>query len=645
MLRQCIALMCLSISVSAWGAGTPNTTIHTGWQSVGPAPGAIEAAVLVDVTARVIYIGSVGGGVLKSTDGGATFTAMNNGLRALTVSAMAMAPDNPDVVYASTLTDVYKTVDGGANWTPTGAIGGVVTLAMDPTDPNILYTGSSPNGGLTKTVDGGATWSSASTGIGTPAVFSVTIDPRNPSVLYAGTLGLGAFKSVDAGVSWAPLNIDTSVWTILVDPADSNVIYAGTNGKGVYQSIDGGTSFAPIGSPTVGVVFALAKSRGRLYAGTASQGVSVSADGGRSWRNAGVSAGLGLILSVDQRGAVYLGTNFDGAFVRPPGEGDWRRLGWAQLRNCACQNGHALAIDPADHKHVFLSTNDGGLLVTNDGGRNWQDGGTHGFVARAPRSIAFDPLEPRRVYAGSFTAGGFFKSEDHGRHWQQRVFGSNALYTTGVAVDPFDQSVYVATLSGDGAWKSVDFGETFTRIDRAAGAAAGVFLGLTGRGIAVDPHNQGVVYIAASRGKTAGVWRSVDGGGSWVRVDTTPTLSVTVDPVDSTRVYAGTSAGTVLKSIDGGLSFSLKSLGLPLDGIQTARTGNVQVNPRNPNIVYAGFEGNGVFKSTDGAESWAPINTDLGDLNVFGLALDLDAPNTIYVSTSSSVYKSTTGGR
>jgi photosystem II stability/assembly factor-like uncharacterized protein len=317
---------------------------------------------------------------------------------------MVMDPTNPEVVYASAPASMYKTVDGGASWSPIGGSG--VSLIIDPSNPNTLYAGLSPSGGVVKSVDGGETFLPASNGLGTPAVFTLAIDPNNPNVLYAGTEGLGAFKSIDGAQTWTPVDIDSTVWSLLIDPTDSNIVYAGTNGHGIYRSVDAGNSFVRIGSPEVGVVFALAKSGRHLFAGTATQGISVSEDGGRRWRNAGVTPNTVLIMSVGVRGEVYAGTNFDGVFVHRAErfedrdhyrahEREWHRLAWQQLQRCACQNGHAIAVDPGDHEHVFLSTNDGGLLVTEDGGRHWSDGGVNGLISRAPYRFRSASAEPR----------------------------------------------------------------------------------------------------------------------------------------------------------------------------------------------------------------------------------------------------------
>src|SRR5450631_111910 len=617
------------------------------WRSVGPAPPAIEASIAIDTATRTVFIASLGGGILKSTDGGQTFAAANQGLDSLVVASLAMAQNDPNLIYAGTGAGIYKTVNGGKTWTATGSADLPLSLIIDPTDPNILYAGF--NGDLQKTTDGGETWVSSANGIDNPLVFSLAIDPNNTSVLYAGTAGTGAFKSVDGGTTWNPLNVDTTVWSLYVDPTNSNVIYAGSNGNGVYKSTNAGASFVLTGSPAVGVVLALVKSGKRLYAGTATQGVSVSKDDGATWTNTGISDGLGLVLSVGSDGSVYAGTNFDGVFERTASTRDsdeddrrasnWRRVAWRQLKDCRCQNGHALGIDPSNHEHVFFSTNDGGLLVTRDGGRNWEDGGENGLTSRAPRSIAFDPQEPKLVYAGSFTGGGLYRSRDHGRHWERRLFGSSKIYVAGVTVDPVDHSIYVSTFrSGDGIWKSTDFGETFMRIDRAPGSLPDDFLALSGRGITVDPQHHHTVLFAGP----SGIWRSTDAGASWINVDQTPSLSVTVDPVEPNIVYAGTFTG-VLKSVDGGASFVSQSDGLP-DGFQTARTGSVQVDPRRHNVLYVAFEGAGVFKSLNGGNSWTAINTGLDDLGVFGIALDADSPDILYVSTNSSVYKTTSGG-
>lgn len=652
-MRMAILVVALASAAGApAGAPSRDSAGPRGWESVGPSPPTIAAPIAADARTHTIYVSSVGGGVIKSTDGGATFHAASNGLPAGTISGLALSPDDPNRAYVNTQFDgFYRTVDGGAHWTG-GAWAGL-NLVMDPGNPLVMYGASGPFDYLLKTVDGGKHWYYAADGLGEALVFAIAVDPRDGNVVYAGSAGQGAFKSTDGGKHWKPIAADTNVNAILVDPDDSRVVYVGTDGRGVLKSTDAGRSFARVGSPRVASILSLAKSGQTLYAGTATEGVSESVDGGRTWKNSEVSRGLGNALSVDSAGAVYVGTNFDGAFVRAGGDAHWRPLGRELLARCACQNGDAIAIDPANHEHVLFSTNGGGLLATDDGGRHWHDGGTGGLTSTGPRGIAFDPQDSRFVYTGSVWGGGLYRSEDGGRHWERRQFGATDIVVYGVAVDPVDHSVYAtAANNGYGVWKSTDRGRTFTRIDRAPGAPAGVYLNLTARTVTVDPHRHQVVYVPAS-GTPRGLWRSLDGGQGWKRVDASDHFaSVTVDPTDASIVYASTlgdSGHMLFKSIDGGASFVTSDVGLPVG--ETANTGFLQVNPQRPDVLYIGTEDGGLYKSTNGAVSWFPIHRGMGfathyDRSITGLAMDPDAPDTLYTATAyHSVYKTRTGGQ
>jgi photosystem II stability/assembly factor-like uncharacterized protein len=145
-----------------------------------------------------------------------------------------------------------------------------------------------------------------------------------------------------------------------------------------------------------------------------------------------------------------------------------------------------------------------------------------------------------------------------------------------------------------------------------------------------------VVY-AASRGPSAGVWRSIDAGATWKRVATGNVLSVTVDPTDSQVVYASTPVPSVLKSVDGGATFAAIGTGLP-PGFQASRTGSLQVNADNPQELWIGLEGAGIYRSADGGLNWAPADDGLGDVNVYGLTMDPGDSSRIYAATAASAF-------
>ncbi len=153
--------------------------------------------------------------------------------------------------------------DPAWTWLGPGNIGGRTrALAIDPTDPQVMYAGGVA-GGIWKTTDGGASWNVADDLMLNLAIADIAIDPGNPGVLYAGTgegvllgapglRGLGIFKSTDAGATWTQLastvNITPSasfhyVNKVRVSAKDANRVYAATR-YGVWRSLDAGESWS-----------------------------------------------------------------------------------------------------------------------------------------------------------------------------------------------------------------------------------------------------------------------------------------------------------------------------------------------------------------------------------------------------------------
>ena len=607
------------------------------WKSVGPGPGAVESQVVADPATHTVYVATNGGGVLKSTDGGIHFTPANRGFATSQIQQLGIGINDPKTLYAGAIDFLYVSHDAGATWTATSNFLSAFAIAIDPNDANTVYTGSSA---IQLSHDGGATFTDI-TGTVVGVVFGMVLNPNNPLELFVGTTGGGAYHTIDGGANWTALSIDNTVWSWAIDSV-AGTVYAGSN-HGVFKSTDGGNTYAFAGSPGNGIVYSLTQSGQDLYAGTGGGGFWVSKDGGVTWKNLDIAKGIGLSLNTDTAGNVYAGTNFEGAFaMHVRGNDDhpshWRPIAWDNIRNCNCQNGHAIAIDPNDNEHVFFTTNDGGLLESRDGGGNWSDLAEKGLGVRAPRSVGFDPRNPKRIYVGGYTGNGFWRSADGGKSWTQSFFGPPNVYPTQPVVDPIDGTVYVATLSM-GVYKSTDFGATFIRIDQAPGAAPGVYLNIGGRGLALDPHDRNTLFLAA-RGR--GTWKTADSGRTWIQVDPTFALSATVDPSNSSIVYVAgdPSSGDpgVIKSIDGGNTFFPSGNGFPGTS-QSARTGAVQVNPRDPSELFVGFEGDGVYTSSDAGATWVSANTCLANTVIEGITMDLASPGILYVSTFASVFK------
>ena len=332
-LRSFILLFVLPIAASQVEAGWNQ------WTTMGP--GGNPRPVAIDpVTPATIYTARLNEkAVFKSTDGGAHWTASDEGITAVFVTALAVDPQTPTTVYAGTsgfdVWGVFKSIDGGIHWTPSNAgfppahaiSSTVTTLVVVPQSPATLYAGTAV--GVFKSTDAGASWTAVDTGLSDLWVSALAADPQTPSTLYAAT-GAGVFKSTDGGAHWThsdnglphvfiagqPL---PGVASLTVDPHEPATVYAGTI-SGVFKSTDGGANWR-FSSPGVHSPYVLAvavdpQAPGTLYAATVGSGVYKSADAGQSWTpfNAGLSDMVVTGLQLSPSGACFHASAQSGVF-------------------------------------------------------------------------------------------------------------------------------------------------------------------------------------------------------------------------------------------------------------------------------------------------------------------------------------------
>jgi photosystem II stability/assembly factor-like uncharacterized protein len=137
----------------------------------------------------IIYVGTQGGGIYSTEDGGVSWVAMNQGLDDLDVHEIAISVNETRLIYLATNGGVYKSLDAGWTWTRLGgATEGrfVHTIALHPQDGNVLYVGLQ-YGAVFCSMDGGTEWTAVKRGLGDLSVLALELDPRNPSILWAGT--------------------------------------------------------------------------------------------------------------------------------------------------------------------------------------------------------------------------------------------------------------------------------------------------------------------------------------------------------------------------------------------------------------------------------------------------------------------------
>ncbi len=301
----------------------------TNWTGLAVGAQFINVFAVDPVNSSNVYAGATRGGsepvLYKSADGGLTWTGSDTGMPAnftvyggfnystiqASVKALVVDPSNPNVLYAgfSSGSGIYKSTNGGASWfAVTNGLpqlffaGGRVVgaLAVDPHHSQTVFAalGALNNGAgaIYRSADGGNTWSNVlAGGNGSVGFVSVAIDPVNSLNIYAANNSYGGFyKSADGGNTWTNLNsglpVSDSVESIAINPANPNIIYVGTFASGVYESMDGGTNWTVTGQSFYGfpsLVFNPADPNtlygAEVYQGYNYQGVIVSTNAGTNW--------------------------------------------------------------------------------------------------------------------------------------------------------------------------------------------------------------------------------------------------------------------------------------------------------------------------------------------------------------------------
>jgi photosystem II stability/assembly factor-like uncharacterized protein len=199
-----------------------------------------------------------GVGVLKSVDGGETWTPVNNGLRNLYVGSLFMHPEDPQILLSGAGNNAYRegggiylTRDGAEHWQQVGGEH-ITSVEFAVGVPDLAYAGS--DGVFFRSQDGGETWQPpgnlAAEGWGPPGIrpgfpIDVQVDPRDPARLFVNNYGGGNFLSRDGGQSWASASTGytgADLTDAAVDPGNPSKVYV--NGRsGPFVSNDGGRTW------------------------------------------------------------------------------------------------------------------------------------------------------------------------------------------------------------------------------------------------------------------------------------------------------------------------------------------------------------------------------------------------------------------
>jgi photosystem II stability/assembly factor-like uncharacterized protein len=439
------------------------------WQQAGPlnVHGRITSIAVHPGYPNTVYIGSADGGVFKSTDGGSNWTPIFDHAPSLSIGAVAVSPTGPDTLYVGTgeanaAGDTYagdglwRTTDGGSSWEHLGleATAKIGRIAVDPTDPDRIFVAAmgrlfstNPERGLYRSLDGGSNWTQVLFLNDSTGVVDVAIDPQNPNMIYA------------------------AAWERIRSPTHRQV---GGFASGIHKSTNGGDTWTLLDA-TNGLP-ALAADNGRIGLTIAASqsstvyayyinhpgqfmGIYKTTDAGAIWSR----VDDGSISDVTSSFGWYFGqiradpTDPDKVFVlgvplyrSADGGSTWSSVGGSMH-----VDHHALWIDPGNPNHIYAG-NDGGFHESTNGGSSWTKTGE--LPITQFYAITVDELRPWRLYGGT-QDNSTCRTKTGGLADWDVIYVGDGFYTL---VDPRDSKVIYAEYQFGGLAKSTNTGAQFS---------------------------------------------------------------------------------------------------------------------------------------------------------------------------------------
>jgi hypothetical protein len=633
------------IYIAAAGGGVWKTTdAGSSWTALTDNQSVLfmGAIAVAQSNSQVIYAGTgesnnsgdsfYGDGVLKSTNAGQTWSLEGSSIfNRRSISQIAIDPTNENTVYVAVTdfavnglvgnTGIWKSTDGGMNWTDTTSSISTSTpftdVAIDPNSPQTIYAavgdifGDSANG-VYKSTDAGATWARAGNfpAGGGDGLIKIAIARTNPSgthIIYAaisqpigpgGSDLLAIEKSTDGGVTWtalssAPNYMGGQGWynsTLAVDPSNANIVYAGgdgdaqATGSDIVRTTDGGTTWTDISNTPNG-----------------SNGPHADNHG----------------IGFDANGKLLVGT--DGGIWRLS---DPSTVTWSDLNgNLDTIQFTGIALDPTNPAIALGGSQDNGTeKFTGNLGWSLSQFGDGGFTQ-------IDQSNPNTMYHTFFFGGfdGFLeRSDDGGLTWTGKTSGintsDNANFYVPYMMDPSNSSRLI--LGTDHVY------ETTNKADSWHAIGGPGFSGWTATkpvdAIAISRSNSNTIYVTAG----GVVLVTFNDGASWQQIDVTGFSGATdhfaklaVDPTNDLIAYivrdqfTGGSGGHVFKTTNGGQTWTDISGNLP-----DIPTNSIVLDPRT-GTIFIGTDA-GVYASTDGGSTWNRYGNGMANARVVDMVLN-----------------------
>jgi photosystem II stability/assembly factor-like uncharacterized protein len=660
------------------------------WTPIGPAPttprfpnnwghtaGRVNAVAVNPADPQVVIVGASTGGLWRSTNGGLNFSPVSDNQVDLAVGALAFAPSNPAVVYAGmgdldnsyVGTGVLRSTDGGATWSRVSNAslpepGYVEDLAVDPADPNRVYAAQDVSfntttnqlftSGVYVSTDGGVNWARTLPG----RARNVAIHPTNPSVLYAAMRTAtgqqpGVYKSTNGGQTWSPVytspfGTTTRDIRVATTPADPERVYVFVGVRTPADlrfevSDDGGATWATRGAPLTSQVDpgqfgyntylrVSPADANTVFLGT--RDIYKSTDGGATW------------------------TNITGNFHRTvdPQSGNVTYPYDPTLSNTHPDQ-QAFAFSP-DNPNVIFAGNDGGLSRSADGGQTFQSVNASLSLTQFVH-LSLHPTDPNISYGGTQDNGTQRRISNGGSvEWVEFNEGDGGRSV----INPSNPSMIFSTYVFGRVHRNGNNGLTGRTVvadeesfgEPSSAPRIAFYPPLTGNGvdhrlyfgtwrlfICTNCDTQSVFTLPSTNWAAPAGERDLTACSESARAGGTLT-AIGVARSNTNVIYTGSSGGCVMASQDGGVNWTEAWAGLPFRFVES-----IVVHPSNPALAYLSVSGYGtghVFRTTNGGASWADVSGNLPNIPTNALLLDPLDPNIVYAGTDIGVFRSPSGG-
>lgn len=367
------------------------------WGPPGVRAGFPISAVVAPDDPMTIFVNNYSGGVFKSVDGAKTWMDCSTGYTGADLHDIALASNNPNLVYTIGRSGPFRSLSGGQAWRGLAfypaAFAEWNTVAVNPENFREMLIADEFEGSLLHSTDGGNTWEMVfqhplAKG-GAPSnrhgFKAIVYAPSDPNVIYAGMRkgrrtingnfyvgpSFGIYKSIDGGESWIEKNhgLENSgrnINAIVIHPQNPDIVYVATWHDGIYKTTDGGEHWLPVNNGLLSLdVRSLAidsEEPDVVYAGLA-EGVGIfkTNNGGQLWEaiNAGIQVECPSFLQ--RVGQVQPGMSLE----KPKRaiSGEYYSIPWTSIRS--------IVIDPIEPQTLYAADHHLGVYISTDGGASW----------------------------------------------------------------------------------------------------------------------------------------------------------------------------------------------------------------------------------------------------------------------------------